>query len=54
MIAHIIAQIVVVLIAIVGITQTIIFKKQDKANWWLGIVIAVLMIASSVAIWFGN
>lgn len=54
MIAHIIVQIVVVLIAIAGITQTIIFKKQEKANWWLGIVITILMIASSIAIWFGN
>ena len=54
MIAHIIAQIVVVLIAIAGITQTIIFKKQDKDNWWLGILITLLMIASSIAIWFGN
>ena len=32
MIAHIIAQIVVVLIAIAGITQTIIFKKARKGE----------------------
>ena len=54
MIAHIIAQVVVALIAIAGITQTIIFKKQDEDNWWVGIVITILMIASSIAIWFGN
>lgn len=54
MIAHIIGQIVILLIALGGLTQLIIFKMQKKKGWWLGLVIVVAMIAATLALWLGN
>ena len=51
MIAHIIAQIVVMIIFLGAIVQIIVFKMQGKKNWWFGIIIAALMIVATIFNW---
>jgi len=51
MTALIISQIVVALIFIGGLEQSILFKKQNKKNWWLGIIVALIALVGTVLIW---
>ena len=48
---QIIAQIIVALLFIGGMAQTIVFTKQGKKNWWLGIIICIIMGVGSFLIW---
>ena len=51
MIAHIIAQIVVMIIFLGAIVQITVVKMQGKKNWWFGIIIAALMIVATIFNW---
>lgn len=54
MIGHIIAQVVVTIIFLGALAQITVFKMQGKKNWWLGIIIAILMIVATIANWYAN
>lgn len=53
MVGQIISQTVIVAIAIGGITQFVIFKKQNKQNAWLGIAITMFCIVATLFVWLG-
>ena len=48
MIGNIIAQIVVMVIFLGAIVQITVFKMQGKKNWWIGIIVAALMIVATI------